>query len=73
MLHPAVGEHVDEEVTIQGHRIRFATVDLNASPQEIIAAFLDALSATRAPGKSGLDGLGGHSPDLSGYPARNAS
>ena len=25
MLHPSVGEHVDEEVEIQGHRIRFAT------------------------------------------------
>ena len=30
LLHPAVGEDVDESVTIQGHRIRFATVDLAA-------------------------------------------
>ena len=30
LLHPAVGRHVDEEATIQGHRIRFATVDLAA-------------------------------------------
>ena len=28
LLHPSVGEDVDESATIQGHRIRFATVDL---------------------------------------------
>ena len=31
LLHPAVGESVDESAIIQGHRIRFATVDLAAS------------------------------------------
>ena len=31
MLHPSLGDHLDEEVVIQGHRIRFATVDLMAS------------------------------------------
>jgi 5-methylcytosine-specific restriction enzyme subunit McrC len=35
LLHPSVGEMVDEEVVIQGHAIRFATVDLMASPSEI--------------------------------------
>ena len=30
LLHPAAGTSVDEEVTVQGHRIRFATVDLAA-------------------------------------------
>ena len=30
LLHPSVGEEFDEAVTIQGHRIRFATVDLAA-------------------------------------------
>lgn len=35
LLHPAVGESVDESATIQGHRIRFATVDLAASTSAI--------------------------------------
>ena len=33
LLHPAVGELIDENVTIQSHNIRFATVDLAATPQ----------------------------------------
>ncbi|MFE6254549.1 5-methylcytosine-specific restriction endonuclease system specificity protein McrC [Agromyces sp. NPDC057865] len=44
MLHPSVGEHVDEEVEIQGHRIRFATVDLAAQPHAIAEGFLSAIS-----------------------------
>lgn len=40
LLHPAMGEMVDEEVTIQGHNIRFATVDLTAAPTEIRAQLL---------------------------------
>lgn len=35
LLHPAIGETVDESVVIQGHYIRFATVDLAASSREI--------------------------------------
>lgn len=35
LLHPAVGERVDESVVIQGHYIRFATVDLAATSGEI--------------------------------------
>ncbi len=35
LLHPAVGEMVDEMVVIQGHAIRFATVDLSASASDI--------------------------------------
>lgn len=35
LLHPAVGEAVDEAVVIQGQRIRFATVDLAAGAGEI--------------------------------------
>ena len=35
LLHPAVGESVDEAVVIQGHSIRFATVDLGAAANEI--------------------------------------
>jgi 5-methylcytosine-specific restriction enzyme subunit McrC len=35
LLHPAVGCMVNEAVVIQGHSIRFATVDLTASADEI--------------------------------------
>lgn len=35
LLHPSIGEDVDEAVVIQGHRIRFATVDLTLSPSAI--------------------------------------
>ena len=35
LLHPSVGEELDEAVTIQGHRIRFATVDLSADSLSI--------------------------------------
>lgn len=35
LLHPSIGKDVDETVTIQGHGIRFATVDLTASPTAI--------------------------------------
>ncbi len=35
LLYPSVGVDVDESVHIQGHRIRFATVDLTASPMEV--------------------------------------
>ena len=35
LLHPAVGHRVDETVVIQGHSVRFATVDLTATPVEI--------------------------------------
>ena len=35
LLHPTVGEEVDEAATIQGHRIRFATVDLAAESRII--------------------------------------
>lgn len=35
LLHPAIGESVDEAIVIQGQRIRFATVDLSASAEDI--------------------------------------
>lgn len=35
LLHPAIGQMVDESVEIQGHSIRFATVDLTATSEEI--------------------------------------
>lgn len=40
LLHPSVGAMVDETVIIQGHRIRFATVDLTATTQEIRSQLL---------------------------------
>lgn len=40
LLHPAVGPAVDESVVVQGHGIRFATVDLTASPAEIRSQLL---------------------------------
>jgi len=35
LLHPAIDAHVDESVTIQGHRLRFVTVDLAVPALEI--------------------------------------
>lgn len=35
LLHPSVDGEVDEAVTIQGHRIRFSTVDLTADSKDI--------------------------------------
>jgi 5-methylcytosine-specific restriction enzyme subunit McrC len=40
LLHPAVGMMIDETVIIQGHPLRFATVDLAAKPTEIRAQLL---------------------------------
>lgn len=43
MLHPVVDGDLDEEVVIQGHRIRFATVDLAADPQTMVDQLLRAV------------------------------
>lgn len=40
LLHPSVGDLVDETAVIQGHSIRFATVDLTASVAEIRSQLL---------------------------------
>ena len=40
LLHPALDAMVDESVVIQGHEIRFATVDLGAEPGEIQSQLL---------------------------------
>lgn len=40
LLHPSIGEIVDETVVIQGHNIRFATVDLTGSATEIRSQLL---------------------------------
>jgi 5-methylcytosine-specific restriction enzyme subunit McrC len=43
LLHPSVGQMIDETVVIQGHSIRFATVDLTASATEIRAQLLQLM------------------------------
>jgi 5-methylcytosine-specific restriction enzyme subunit McrC len=40
LLHPSIGKTVDETVTIQGHAIRFATVDLAGSSTEFRSQLL---------------------------------
>lgn len=55
MLHPVVGADIDEEAVIQGHRIRFATVDLSGTGQTIADGLLDAISAADAPPNSNLE------------------
>ncbi len=40
LLYPAIDDSVDESATIQGHRIRFATVDLNADGKTIRSQLL---------------------------------
>lgn len=36
LLYPSVGLHVDETVLIQGHRMRFVTVDLDRPSSEVV-------------------------------------
>jgi 5-methylcytosine-specific restriction enzyme subunit McrC len=40
LLHPSVGPQVDQIVVIQGHGMRFATVDLTASAASIRSRLL---------------------------------
>lgn len=46
LLHPSVGESIDETVVIQGHRIRFMTVDLTESTSSIRAELLNAIGSS---------------------------
>jgi 5-methylcytosine-specific restriction enzyme subunit McrC len=46
LLHPSVGEMVNESVVIQGHVIRFATVDLGADAKGIRAQLLKVLETS---------------------------
>lgn len=43
LLHPTVGESVDEMVMLQGHRIRFATIDLTASATAFRSRLLELI------------------------------
>jgi 5-methylcytosine-specific restriction enzyme subunit McrC len=46
LLHPSVGDMVDEAVVIQNHEIRFATVDLRAKAKEIRQQLLHVIEPT---------------------------
>jgi len=48
LLHPSVGDMVNEVVVIQNHEIRFATVDLGATAKEIREQLLHALGMSSA-------------------------
>ena len=50
MLHPVVDGHLDEEASIQGHRIRFATVDLRGTYASIVNEFLGAITPAGSDG-----------------------
>ncbi|MDD2898365.1 MAG: 5-methylcytosine-specific restriction endonuclease system specificity protein McrC [Desulfuromonadaceae bacterium] len=52
LLHPSIGEMVDESVTIQGHAIRFATVDLAATADVIREQLLRVVAPTEIAIKS---------------------
>jgi 5-methylcytosine-specific restriction enzyme subunit McrC len=43
LLHPSIGDTLDETVLIQGHAIRFATVDLTASTFDIRKQLLEMI------------------------------
>lgn len=45
LLHPSLGLHVDESVTIQGHQIRFATLDLMMDTADVERRLLDLVGA----------------------------
>jgi 5-methylcytosine-specific restriction enzyme subunit McrC len=46
LLHPAINGDFDESVVIQGHRMRFATVDLAGSHQLIRDRLLGLVTGT---------------------------
>lgn len=46
LLHPAINQQLDESVIIQGHRIRFVTVDLGAEAATIRRQWLDIVEQT---------------------------
>ena len=48
LLHPSIGDMVNESVVIQNHEIRFATVDLAATAKEIREQLLQVLEVSHA-------------------------
>ncbi|MGH7021975.1 MAG: hypothetical protein ACREEB_00130 [Caulobacteraceae bacterium] len=55
LLHLAVDAEVDEAVTIQGHRIRFATVDLAGAVGEIRGRLLGGVDKAAGNANVGVD------------------
>lgn len=49
LLHPASGFSIDETVRMQGHDIRFVTIDLTLPGNELLQT-LRSLTSTRASG-----------------------
>lgn len=62
LLYPSVGVNVDESVTIQGHRIRFATVDLAADNADIRKTLLELIPSKRMIGAEGASCTNNPSP-----------
>jgi len=48
LLHPSLGDMINEAVVIQNHEIRFATVDLGATTKEIRAQLLQVLEVSHS-------------------------
>ena len=53
LLHPSIGTEVDEQVTIQGHSIRFCTVNLGLEATKIREQLLDLLPSSFREGDKG--------------------
>ncbi|MGG7579734.1 5-methylcytosine-specific restriction endonuclease system specificity protein McrC [Rhizobium sp. Nf11,1] len=47
LLHPSLERHVDEAVTIQGHRLRFVTIDLASDPEKFRRDLIDIVKTRR--------------------------
>ncbi|CAO4150597.1 5-methylcytosine-specific restriction endonuclease system specificity protein McrC [Methylorubrum extorquens] len=45
LLHPSLDRHIDEGVTIQGHHVRFATVDLARPSADVRARLLEIVGS----------------------------
>ena len=43
LLYPAIGEKFDEALTVQGHELRFMTVDLSDTPEVIRSALREVV------------------------------
>ena len=56
LLHPQTGGAVDEAMMIQGHRMRFKTVDLMGDPGEFEARLSEVIFPTRVTGITSLAG-----------------
>jgi 5-methylcytosine-specific restriction enzyme subunit McrC len=52
LLHPSIDKMVEESVEIQGHAIRFATVDLGATAKDIRSQLLQVIEPPNFPSKS---------------------